>query len=146
MKKKVCFLTVCLLVIMVLPGVLFAASGTVQLVKTSSYFRVNFPSSTEPYGYMMIWDGDVKLNDQVIGEFVGKIIKTSNVGSKGYETDYHITIDLGTTIADFLSVKTNHITTGSGSDVGIIYAASPAFKVLIGASIAMSGDDMTITW
>ncbi len=148
MKKLSVEIVLCVSILFFTTGVGAADSVTFELEKTSDYFRTDFPTSEAPFGYMMIWSGNVKFNGDVIGEFNARLTKTTETGSSGAIQSYDIVIPKSdpAAIGNFLCVKTAHITTGAGSDIGIIYATSPDFKVLINATVTITGNVMTIEW
>ena len=137
------FMALCFLLIIISPA--FAGDIiTFQLIKKTDYSRQDFGSGTYT-AYTMIWAGDVMYLGSKIGEYTASITRTTYAGSNGNITNYDIiTPPQAGSIGEFISVRTTHITTGSGSDKGTVYAASPAFKSLMGKSVVMSGDTMTI--
>lgn len=133
-----CFATI---VLFALSGAVFAASFDITLTRTSEYGRVDFSPA-----YMMAWSGDVKLLGVKIGEFNASFVKTTLTGASGYVTQYDLVIPSSETIPEFISIRTTHIGSSSGSDKGVIFATSPAFAVGIGATVSMTGEDVTITY
>jgi thiol-disulfide isomerase/thioredoxin len=114
---------------------------TVQLVRTSEYSRTDFGDA-----FTMVWAGDVKLQGKAAGEFTATLTKTTKTGKNGAITQYDLIVPGNGPIAEFLSIRTNHIVTGNGSDHGTIFATSPAYKLLLAASVDIKGGEMTIKW
>ena len=116
-----------------------------DLVKKTDSSRQDFGTGTYT-AYTMIWAGDVKFVGNKIGDYTASVTKTTYTGSNGAIMNYDIVLPQGGSIGEFISIRTNHIATGSGSDKGIIYATSPAFKSFIGYSVVLSGDTMSILY
>ncbi len=93
----------------------------------------------------MIWGGDVLFEGTKIGEFSATLTKI-NYGSSGSIINYDFMIPRGDTIPDFVSARTNRVTSGVSADKGVIYASSPAFAYFIGAAIYMDGDNVSIIY
>lgn len=134
------FLTI-LFSLILFPGAAIAEEVTIELVKTSGYSRIDFDDA-----YTMIWSGDVIHEGSTIGDFTAQVTKTTHTGSNGSVQQYDLIIPGSGDIADFVSIRTNHIMTGSGADSGIVFATSPTFKFLIGATVEKAGETTLITW
>ena len=144
MKKMMIssFMTFCFLFIILSPS--FAGEINLTLDKKTDYSRQDFGTGTYT-AFTMIWAGDVKYLGSKIGDFTGSVTKTTYT-STAWSMNYEIIIPTGAPIADSVSVRTTHITTGSGSDKGIIYAATPNFKSFVGSNVTITGDTMIITF
>jgi hypothetical protein len=114
---------------------------TVQLVRTSKYSRTDFDEA-----YTMVWAGDVKLQGKTVGEFTATLTKTTKTGNNGAITQYDLIVPGNGPIAEFLSIRTNHIVADNGSDHGIVFATSPTYKFLLAASVEMKGGETAIKW
>lgn len=144
MKKGITVLRICLLTLVLLGAYhqASAATVTVTLTQTSPFSRIDFDSA-----YTMVWSGDVFFGGIKIGEFNAQLTKTNTTGANGYATQYDIVIvPGGGATPEFLSARTIHFTTGSGSDNGMIFAASSVLKGLVGASVVMTGSSATVTY
>lgn len=137
------FMTLSFLLITLIPA--FAGQIDLQLVQKTNLLRQDFGSGTYT-AFTMIWAGDVNYLGSKIGDYTASFTKTTYTGNNGSTTNYDIIIPQGGPIGEFVSIRTNHITTGSGSDKGTIYATSPAFKSFIGYSVVLSGDTMSILY
>jgi hypothetical protein len=133
-----CFLTIIL-------GPVFAGQIDLQLLQKTDYIRQDFGSGTYT-AYSMLWAGDVFYMGNKIGDYTTSYSKTTYTGDNGSTRNCDIIIPTGGAIGEFISIRTNHITTGSGSDHGTIYAASPAFKSFIGYSVVKSGNTLSILY
>jgi hypothetical protein len=136
------FMTFCFLFIILSPS--FAADLTLTLAKKTDYSRQDFGTGTYT-AYTMVWAGDVTYLGSKIGDYTATITKTTYT-SAAASINYEIIIPTGEAIPDSVSVKTAQISTGSGSEKGIIYAATPNFKALVGSNVIKTGDTMIISY
>jgi hypothetical protein len=60
--------------------------------------------------------------------------------------NYEIIIPSGGAIGEFISARTNHTVSGSGSDKWTIYATSPSWNSIMGSAVEITGDTMVITY
>ncbi len=145
MKKGFRALRICLLGLALLGTFheAFAASLNLTLTRTSAYSRVDFDSA-----YTMVWSGDIFYSGFNIGEFNAVLTKTNTSGAIGYVTQYDLVIVVpgAGPVPEFVSIRTTHITAGSGADHGIIFASSPALKSYVGATVVMTGSSVTVTY
>jgi hypothetical protein len=93
------------------------------------------------------WTGDVLFEDAKIGEYTGVVTRT--IFSSLEAVQYDIMIPYAGSLGDFISIRMNRSTEGSyGSDNvnshGVIYAASPNCKSLIGLSVTITGNTNVI--
>jgi hypothetical protein len=114
---------------------------TVELVRTSEYSRTDFRGA-----YTMVWAGEVRLRGKNVGEFTATLTKTTKTGENGAITQYDLIVPGNGRIAEFLSIRTNHIVTDDGADHGTVFATSPSYKFLLTASVEMKGKETTIKW
>jgi len=114
---------------------------TIQLVRTSDYSRIDFDTA-----FTMVWSGDIIYQDDVIGEFNAQWTKTTLTGIQGSAVQWDLVVFGAEPIGDWVSIRTNHIVAGAGYDEGMIFAASPAFGYLVGATVIKDGIDTTISW
>ena len=135
-------------------GAAFADEVDLQLVvgtnnQTTTFGTGSYLATTTVYA------GDVYLGESKVAQFTATSTKTSYTGINGYVVDYEIIVPLsGFTgldyLGDFFSVKTNRIYTGvispASIDHGIIYAASPALKALIGLEVEIVGPTLKIMY
>ncbi|MBI5590448.1 MAG: hypothetical protein HY881_08210 [Deltaproteobacteria bacterium] len=136
------FITLSFLLFVLCPA--FAAEINLDLAQKTDLLRQDFGSGTYT-AFTMIWAGDVNYQGNKIGDYTASVTKTTYTGSNGWSMNYEIIIPTGgEPIGDFVSIRTTHITTGSGSDKGIIYAASPKFKFLVGNEVTITGNTMNI--
>jgi hypothetical protein len=118
-----------------------AADVTLTLTRTTDYSRTDFGTA-----YMMVWSGDVQYQGTVVGEFNAVLTKTTTTGTHGYATQYDFVLPGAGAIGEYVSIRTNHVVTGSGADHGTVIATSPALKMLLEATVVMTGDSVTITY
>ncbi len=128
-----------------LVGTAFSAELDLTLSSKTGFSRTDFGTGTYT-AYTMVWAGDVLNGATKIGDFTATLTKTTYTGENGYAINYDIMVPGGGPLAEFVSVRTNHIVSGAGSDKGVIYAASPVLKDLIGVPVTMDGDTMRITY
>lgn len=114
---------------------------TLEFTRTSQYARTNFN-----HAYTMVWCGDVTLKGKKVGEFTASLTKTNKTGANGAVQQYDVIIPDMNPIADFFSIRTNHIVTGAGADHGVVFATSPEYKFLNGATVEMKGKTTRIAW
>lgn len=119
--------------------------NTSQIVVELSH-RLDYARTDFNHAYTMVWAGEVNFGGKKVGEFTATMTKTTRTGQNGAITQYDILIPESGPIAEFFSVRTNHIVTGAGSDHGLVFAASPKYKFLIGAAVQMEGAKTTIEW
>lgn len=145
MHKKTWLITavISIALISLFAGAAFAAEAILLLDQTSPLVRTEFGGGA---AYTMIWGGDVWFNGTKIGDFTGNMSKTVYTGYNGAIINYDIVIPISGAIGEFISVRTNHISTGSGSAKGIIYAASPAWSYMVGLPVDIFGDTLIITY
>ncbi len=139
--KRIMVLGLASIIVFALSSTVFAESLTITLHRTSDYGRVDFAPA-----YMMAWSGAVRFQGVKVGEFNSSFVKTTLTGSAGYVTQYDLVIPAGGPLPEFISIRTSHIVTGSGSDQGVIFATSPDLVPLIGSAVTMSGEIVTITY
>jgi hypothetical protein len=146
MKKMIisCFMTLCFLLISLSP--VFAGTIVLTLDKKTDYLRQGGFTSGTYTAFTLIWSGDVNYLGSKIGEFTTSETKTTYTGINGTIMNYDIIIPAQGGIGDFVSVRANHITTGSGSDKGTVYATSPSLKAFIGSTVTIDGNAMTINY
>jgi hypothetical protein len=140
-RKRVFTLCIAVFIYLTLSGIALAGVLNLELVRTSKYSRTDFDQA-----FMMVWSGDVKYSGKTVGYFTAVVTKTTLTGKNGSVTQYDLVIPGRGPIGEFISIRTNHIVTGSGSDHGVVFAASPAYKFLIGAVVKMAGVKVRITW
>ncbi|MEJ2010335.1 MAG: hypothetical protein P8Z30_19635 [Acidobacteriota bacterium] len=130
----------------------FAAELDLQLVAGTNTQTTSFGTGSHP-ATTTVYAGDVYLGAQKLAQFTATSTSTNYTGINGQVWDYEIIVPLsGFTgldyLGDFFSVKTNRINTGVISpltiDRGIIYAASPALKSLIGLEVEIDGNTLKI--
>ncbi|MFX0139896.1 MAG: hypothetical protein ACFFDN_40015 [Candidatus Hodarchaeota archaeon] len=118
-----------------------AGEISLDLIRTTDYSRTNFDEA-----FIMVWAGDVKYLGNTIGDFTAVLTKTTHTGTNGSIIQYDLIIPGSGKIGDFISIRANHIVTGSGADHGLVYATSPAYKFLVGATFEKEGDKAKIKW
>jgi hypothetical protein len=132
----------------------FAAELDLQLDTKTNSQQTTFGTGAYP-ATTTVYAGDVYLGESKVAQFTATSTKTSYTGINGYVVDYEIIVPLsGFTgldyLGDFFSVKTNRIYTGvispASIDHGIIYAASPALKALIGLEVQIEGNTLKIMY
>jgi hypothetical protein len=96
--------------------------------------------------FTMVWAGEVTLRGLSVGEFTAELTKTIKTGYNGTIEQYDIIIPSDKPISDFMSIRTNHMGTGDGAAHGVVFAASPEYRFLLGAVVEMKGDATTIRW
>ncbi|MBA4371418.1 MAG: hypothetical protein C0402_01005 [Thermodesulfovibrio sp.] len=126
-------------------GTAFSAEAALYLDQQTDYPRTDFGSGSYT-GYTFLWAGNVWYNGVHIGDFTANITKTTFTGYDGVVMNYDIIIPQGGAIAEFFSVRANHISTGSGAAKGIIYATSPAWSNMVGLPVNIYGDTLIITY
>lgn len=143
MKRTGKLLGVCLVlaICVALSGEAFAADITLSFAKKSDYNRIDMSTA-----FMMVWSGDVLYNSVKVGEFNASLTKTTLTGQNGAVEQYDVVVPSSGPVGDFLSIRTVHSTAGNGYDQGIIFAASPALKEVVGATVIMNGSNVTITY
>ena len=127
--------------LLLLPVLTYADEITVQLHGISEYSLLDFGTA-----YTYTWSGDVKYEGEVVGEYTGQLTKTTLRGSEGYAVQWDVVIFTPGAIGDLISIRTIHISTGPGLDVGMVIAASPEYSHLVGAEVIIDGIDATVTW
>ncbi len=154
MKKRLMFTAIALCISVLGLGTALAGELDLQLVvgtnnQTTTFGTGSYPATTTVYA------GDVYLGTSKVAQFTATSTKTSYTGINGFVVDYEIIVPLsGFTgldyLGDFFSVKTNRIYTGvispASIDRGIIYAASPALKGLIGLEVQIEGNTLKIMY
>lgn len=136
------FMTFCFLFIILSPS--FAADLTLTLDQKTDLIRQDFGTGTYT-AFTMLWAGDVKYQGSKIGDFTGSVTKTTYT-STAWSMNYELIIPTGEPIPDSISVRTTRILAGSGSEKGIVYAATPNFKALVGSNVTTTGDTMVISY
>jgi hypothetical protein len=92
--------------------------------------------STKPEGKENI----MKKNTWLAIAVVSMAITSLFVGT-AFSAELDLTLSQKTDIS-----RTNHIAAGAGSDQGVIYAASPALKGVIGFPVTIGGETLRITY
>jgi hypothetical protein len=130
----------------------FAAELDLQMVvgtnnQTTTFGTGSYLATTTVYA------GDIYYEGSKLAQFTATSTNTSYPSMNGWVVDYEIIVPLsGFTgldyLGDFFSVKTIRKYTGiispASIDRGIIYAASPALKSLIGFEVEILGDTLKI--
>ena len=117
-----------------------AADLNLTMPRTSILSRIDFDNA-----YQMVWSGNVLYTGVVIGEYNTVLIKTTSTGNHGAIFQFDLVFPGGGPIGEFLSIRANQISTGSGSATGMVFAASPGLKSLVGWTFNMNGDDVTLS-
>ncbi|MGE0087810.1 MAG: hypothetical protein AB7S75_25645 [Desulfococcaceae bacterium] len=149
MKKRIItsLMTLCFVLIIFNP--VFGEEILLQLIKKTDYSLQDskfYESSSGQYpGYALIYGGDVYYMGEKIGDFTANFTKTTYTGDNGRIINYDIIVPSGGSLAEFISVRAN-IISAKGPGHGTIYAASPAFKSLMGNNVEISEDIMRILY
>ena len=136
------FMTFCFLFILLSPS--FATDLTLTLDQKTDLIRQDFGTGTYT-AFRMLWAGDVKYQGSKIGDFTASVTKTTYTAT-AWSMNYELIIPTGGPIPDSVSVRSTRILTGSGSEKGIIYAATPNLKAIVGSNITITGNTMVISY